>query len=93
MKQVIWIAKGIKDTITIKGETYKVTDGLKSLCKKLLLIYEICIVFVVGIGINVAPMIGSSSFFSDMLFVVILLVLLSVIFDLIAKAIFRKVTR
>ncbi len=93
MNEVINIAKGYRTEIEINGITYKVSEGLRQVCKKLLLIYEICIVVTIGVSVNVAPMIGSSGILTDILFVVICLALLSLIFKYIARAIFKKVVR
>ena len=80
-----------KSTIIIDGTSYKVDDKIKAVCKKFFRIYQIMIAVFVVIGINVAPLIGSDGFFSDMLFVVLLLVVLSFIFNMIAKPLLRKV--
>ncbi len=93
MNKVINIAKGYRTEIEIGGVTYKVSEGLKEVCKKLLLIYEVCIVVTIGVAVNVAPMIGSSGLLSDILFVAICLVILSFIFKFIASAIFKRVVR
>ena len=91
MKDIINVAMMDKSTIIIDGTTYKVDDKIKAVCKKFLRIYQIMIAVFVVIGINVAPLIGSDGFFSDMLFVVLLLVVLSFIFNMIAKPLLRKV--
>ncbi len=93
MDKIIKVVKADIKEITIGGETYIVNDSLKTLCKKILRLYEIMIAIFVVIGINVAPMIGSSGFFADMLFVVILLALLSLVFNFLAEFLLKKAVR
>lgn len=75
MENVINVALGRSEVVVLKGKEYKVNEAAKSLCKKLYSFYLICIGIICAVGFNLAPLTGSASLFSDILFVVVLLVI------------------
>ncbi len=91
MSEVIKIAMADKETIEYGGKTHRVNDSFKTLCKKILRLYQLCIAIMVVIGINVAQLLGSQSFIGDMIMVLILLALLHLIFNIVSKRAFKRV--
>ena len=75
MENIINIALGRTDVVVLKGVEYKVNEAAKNMCKKLYSFYLICIGIICAVGFNLAPLTGSASLLSDVLFVAVLLLI------------------
>ena len=72
------------------GKTYVVNDVFRKYCKRMFMLYILGIGCITTVGYNVAPLIGANSFFSLMLFVMVLLFVYNILIDKLLKFLLKK---
>ena len=93
MINVINVALKKTTVVNIDGVEYEMNDAAINLCRKLFTFYVILLGIIVAVSFNCAPLVGSQSLISDVLFVVVCLVIYNGLADLLMSKILRKKVR
>ena len=87
MINVINVALKRTTSVILNGIEYELNDAAIKLCKKLYTFYILLLGITVAVSFNIAPLVGSQTLFTDILFVIVCLL----VYNLIMNFIFNKI--
>lgn len=83
MINVINVALKRTTSVILNGIEYELNDAAIKLCKKLYTFYILLLGITVAVSFNIAPLVGSQTLFTDILFVIVCLLVYNLIMDFI----------